>query len=111
MELTSEQLSDLKDYITQNKTVMNWMDDNDLSRDDIPPRDIVTALREEYGTDEVNTLLRTMRDARFGSQVMHVVSRMLTRTHMSVAMCDSLIAKLEDCLVSAQAKKAELEQQ
>jgi len=109
MELTSDQLTEVKDYITQKKTVMDWMTDNGLSRDDVRPVAIVKKLKEMYGDDEIATLLRSMRDARFGIQVTRIVSRMMSRQAVNVAMCDSLIAKLQDCLVTVQAKKSELE--
>lgn len=110
MELTDVQLNEIKDdYLVNKKTVMNWMNDNELGAQDIRPNQIMIQLRDKFGTDEIQSLMMGIRKANYGAQIINFVERMIGNNNLDVEMCDSLIEKIQDCLVTVQAKKAELE--
>jgi hypothetical protein len=110
MTLTDEQLEDIKtNYLEQQKGPMVWMQDNSLTRDDVKPREIMEQLRTKYTGEVIQALMGPLRNARIGGQFGRMAERMLERNNADVALCDSLIAGLQDALVTVNAKKAELE--
>ena len=110
MELTDEQLADIKEnYLEKYKPFRHWMDDNSLTFDDIRPRDIMVGLRAKYGVSEVRELMSALRKERVDKQFTMMTSRMCMNPDLTVEQCESVIAQLQDAIVTMQAKKDELQ--
>jgi len=110
MTLTDEQLEDIKtNYLEQQKGLMKWMPDNNLTRSDIKPREVIEQLKAKYTDETIQALMVPLRNAAIGTQFGRMAERMLRRPNINVATCDALVAGLQDALVTVNAKKAELE--
>lgn len=109
MQLTAAQLAEVKSYLESGKRILVWMNDNELGRQDIKPRDIVNQLKEEFGEDAIKDAIKIMQTANYGMQITRMASRMIERDGVTTKQLDGLIGRLQDALVLAQAKKAELE--
>lgn len=108
MKLTVKQLNEVKKYLEDQKRIVEWMNENEIGVADIKPREIMEQLKAKFGDDDINTLMQSIQRANFGQQIPKMISRMLNNVN-DVERCDSLIAKIQDALVTVQAKKAELE--
>ena len=110
MQLTDEQLADVKDnFLSQNKGVREWMTDNDLKVTDIRPREVIVQLKAKYGDEPIMTLMQGMRQTNFGKQFSMMASRMCGRPGLTVEQCDMMLAKLQDAIITVNAKKVELQ--
>lgn len=109
MNLTDEQLADAKSYLEQGKTPSIWMKDNNIEiGEGARPGRVVMLLRQKYGQETIQPLMVSMRSAmmveRIGLFSQNVISKAAT-----VERCDSIIAKLQDSIVLAEAKKTEIQ--
>ena len=109
MELTDEQLTQVRAYLEQKKPLRKWMNDNSLGQADVRPRQIIEQLKAKYGEDDVKELISSMREANYGQQFTMMTRRLLSQSDITVGQCDALLAKLQDAIVTVQAKKAELQ--
>lgn len=109
MQLTDEQLAGAKAALEEKKRIVEWMQENELSRDDIKPRDIITQLNEKYGQEVMQPIMQGLRQSMIGRQITMMTSRIIERPNLTVETCDALIGNLQDALVTVQAKKAQLE--
>ena len=110
MELTNDQLKTIMvDYLKKGKTLREWMNDNQLGPADIRPRQILEQLKTVYKEETVMEAMKGLRDARFGQQFSVMAARMCSRPNVTVEQCDMMLAKLQDAIVTVNAKKAELQ--
>lgn len=110
MELTDQQMADIKDnYLAQSKTIREWMNDNELGPADIRSREVISQLKVKYGDETIQDLMKALRESRFGQQFAMMARRMCSRPGITVEQCDKMLAKLQDAIVTVNAKKAELQ--
>ena len=110
MQLTDEQLADVKDnYLAQQKPIRDWMTDNNLNMQDIKPREVIQQLNTKYTVEVIRPLLLAMRESNMGNQFTRMATRMCSRPGITVERCNQLLASLQDAVITVSAKKAELE--
>ena len=69
----------------------------------------MTQLKAKYGEESIQALMVALRDARFGQQFVMMATRLCNRPNITVGQCDKMIVKLQDAIVTVNAKKAELQ--
>jgi len=109
MNLTVEQLESAKTAIEGKTTLVAWMSANNISRSEIKPVEVRDQLKSHFGDEVIMTAMRAMFQARAGQQVVMMTSRMLDNPQITSSYCDVIIGHLEEALVLANAKKAELQ--
>jgi len=111
MELTEQQLNTImNDYLKKKRTIREWMNDNRLGPADIRPREILQRLKAVYEEETVRDVMQALRQSRFGHQFPLMASRLCQNRDLTVEQCDQLLAKLQDAVVTVNAKKVELQE-
>ena len=109
MNLSTEQLASAKAAIEAGTRLVQWMRDNSLSRSDIRPRQVLEQLKSAYGDEVIETAMSDIFAVNYGALLDNMVSRLISRPNVTVAMCDTLLARLQASTVDVQAKKDELQ--
>jgi hypothetical protein len=87
---------------------MEWLADNPIEGVNRPGL-VVRQLRQKYTPEVIKGLMDALREANFGMQITRVTARMLQQDGLNVEKCDKLLTKLQDAVVTVNAKKAELQ--